>query len=66
MIFPSPSPPIRDPVPAGASLTYSLALLKFTGPADATEVMVTNILPANVALLLGRALRRGNGKKPTE
>ena len=40
----------RDPVSAGVPLTYTLAVSN-TGPADATDVTVTNILPLNVALL---------------
>ena len=39
----------RDSVPAGVPLTYTLAVSN-TGPADATEVTVTNVLPANAAL----------------
>ena len=38
-----------DPVPAGTSLTYSLAVAN-SGNADATGVTVSNILPPNVSI----------------
>jgi uncharacterized repeat protein (TIGR01451 family) len=39
-----------DPVPAGRSLTYALAVAN-SGSAVATDVTVTNILPPNVTLI---------------
>ncbi len=40
-----------DPVSAGASLTYTLAVAN-TGPAAATGVIVTNVLPGGVSFVL--------------
>ena len=39
-----------SPVSVGADLTYTLTISN-TGPADATDVLVSNALPANVATL---------------
>ena len=43
-----------NPVSAGANLTYTLSITN-TGPADATGVLVTNVLPAGVTFISATA-----------